>query len=218
MTSDDASVIERVLPRLPPGATVTSSSDVDERFEISTDADRLDAELDALESDLHFAVALHARDAVFVHAGVVGWQGRALVVPGRSMSGKSSLVVALVRAGASYYSDEYAVIDDAGLVHAYPKRPRPRASKASDELGTDLDGRDPLPIGLVIVTRYEAGARWRPRPISRAEAMLALLDNTVTVRRQPARTLSTMEVATRGADAVESVRGEGEVVAGALVR
>ena len=64
-----------------------------------------------LESDMHFRVALAARDFLFVHAGVVQWKGRAVVVPGRTETGKSSLVMALVNAGSEYFSDEYAVLD-----------------------------------------------------------------------------------------------------------
>ena len=74
-----------------------------------------------LESDVHFQVALHARDFLFVHAGVVQWKGQAVVVPGRTETGNSSLVMALVNAGGQYFSDEYAVLDREGLVHAYPK-------------------------------------------------------------------------------------------------
>src|SRR5262249_38532870 len=65
--------------------------------------------LDALETDLGFYVANNAHNRVFVHAGVVGWQGRAILIPGKSYSGKSTLVAALLRCGATYYSDEFAV-------------------------------------------------------------------------------------------------------------
>ena len=44
--------------------------------------------LEALERDLQLYVAEKARRRVFVHAGVVGWQGKAIVIPGRTMSGK----------------------------------------------------------------------------------------------------------------------------------
>src|SRR5262249_55268360 len=67
-----------------------------------------------LRSDIDLQVAQHARDGLCVHAGVVGWRGYAIVIPGRTMTGKSNLVAALVRLGARYYSDEYAVIDDEG--------------------------------------------------------------------------------------------------------
>jgi len=74
-----------------------------------------------LESDFHRCVAENARRWIFVHAGVVAWGGRAIVIPGATQSGKTSLVAALVRAGAVYLSDEYAVFDARGRVHPYPK-------------------------------------------------------------------------------------------------
>ena len=77
--------------------------------------------LEALERDLQLYVAEQALRRVFVHAGVVGWRGRAIVIPGRTMSGKTTPVRALARAGATYYSDEYAVLDERGRVHPYLK-------------------------------------------------------------------------------------------------
>ena len=59
----------------------------------------LDSLFDRFESDLRIFVAEWAKHRVFVHAGVVGWKGKAIVIPGRSFSGKSTLVAELVRAG-----------------------------------------------------------------------------------------------------------------------
>src|SRR5690348_11129110 len=72
----------------------------------------LEEMLVSLESQLHLRVATLARTRLFVHAGVVGWRGGAILIPGRSHTGKSSLVAALLALGATYYSDEYAVLDD----------------------------------------------------------------------------------------------------------
>ena len=69
--------------------------------------------------DIDNAVAQRSRQMLFVHAGVVGWRGLAIVIPGRSHTGKSTLVAELVRRGAVYYSDEFAVLDDTGRVHPY---------------------------------------------------------------------------------------------------
>jgi hypothetical protein len=66
-------------------------------------------------------VAENARRWIFVHAGVVAWRGQAIVIPGATQSGKTSLVAALVRAGAEYFSDEYAVFDARGRVHPLPR-------------------------------------------------------------------------------------------------
>ena len=62
--------------------------------------------------DIDNAVARHSHQMLFVHAGVVGWRGLAIVLPGRSRTGKSTLVAELVLRGAVYYSDEFAVLDD----------------------------------------------------------------------------------------------------------
>lgn len=73
------------------------------------------------EDDLHLYVATYARRRLFVHAGVVGVNGHAILLPGRSLAGKSTLVFALMQAGATVYSDEFAVLDSRGYVHPYAR-------------------------------------------------------------------------------------------------
>jgi len=77
--------------------------------------------LESLGSAVRIAVAEYAVGRVFIHAGVVGWKGRAIIIPARSFKGKSTLTAELVRRGALYYSDEYAVLDDKARVHPFPK-------------------------------------------------------------------------------------------------
>ncbi|MBI4540147.1 MAG: hypothetical protein HY704_11635 [Gemmatimonadetes bacterium] len=176
-----------------------------------------------LESELQLYVAERTRRRLFVHAGVVGWRGRAIVIPGRTLSGKTSLVAALLRAGASYYSDEYAVFDARGRVHPYPRRLsfRERADlqpvKRSPEALGARPGLTPLPVGLVAITEYLAGAHWRPRRLSPGRAVLAMLANTVPARRRPEFAMSTLRRAIDGALVVKGVRGEAEAVAGTLL-
>ena len=152
-----------------------------------------DQVLEALERDLQLYVVEQARRRVFVHAGVVGWHGRAIVIPGRTMSGKSTLVKALVEVGATYYSDEFAVIDERGRVHPYLKPLSIRENGAGrpkeihpEALGGTV-GVKPLPVGLVVATSYREGARWRPRQLLPGRAVLALLAHTVSARRKPER-------------------------------
>ena len=85
--------------------------------------------LAALEAALRAHVALQSPDRIFVHAGVVAVRGRAIVLPGTSYCGKTTLVAALVRAGATYFSDEFAVLDERGAVHPYPKPLRCAATR-----------------------------------------------------------------------------------------
>lgn len=55
---------------------------------------------DAYDTQLRVAFAEFSTRKLFIHAGVVGWRGRAIVIPGRSLAGKTTLTAALVRAGA----------------------------------------------------------------------------------------------------------------------
>jgi hypothetical protein len=179
--------------------------------------------MDALEADARLYVAEHARRRVFVHAGVVGWAGRAILVPGRSHTGKSRLVQALVRAGATYYSDEYAVLDAAGRVHPFladlsirAEGGEPAHRLAPAELGVPA-GRPPLPVGLVVVSPYARGARGRLRRASAGEGALALLAHAVPARRRPAPVLATLSLVVGQADVLVGVRGEADAAAHRLL-
>jgi hypothetical protein len=184
----------------------------------------LDEIIEALESHLQLYVAETARRRVFVHAGVVGWRGRAVIMPGRSHTGKSTLVAAMVRAGAVYYSDEFAVLDAEGLVHPYPiplsirDRETGKATRYRVETLGGTAGVHPLPVGLVIVSRYTPGRAWRPRRLSVGHGVLALLANTVSARRQPAVALATLQQAAARATMVKGGRGEADEVAPLLIR
>jgi hypothetical protein len=165
-------------------------------------------------SVLSLYVAEASRKRTFVHAGVVGWGDRAILIPGRSFSGKTTLVAELVRAGAIYYSDEFAVIDKQGMVYPYarPLQVRENGSREQTERPVEefggIAGRDPLPVGLVIVSRYKPEAHWRPRQISPGVGLLKILDNTVSARRSPAVAMSTLKQVVSNALIVRGVRGE----------
>jgi hypothetical protein len=193
----------------------------DVRLARSFDLDEL---YERLESDLRLFVAELARHRVFVHAGVVGWKGQAIVIPGRSYSGKSTLVAELVRAGATYYSDEYAVLDSRGRVHPFAKPLELREEGeftqtkiTAAELGGH-SGTKPLPVGLVLMTQFKSGARWRPRKLTAGRGVLEMLFNTVSARRSPERALATLQRVAEQADVLKGVRGNATEVVDALLR
>ncbi len=177
-----------------------------------------------LEKHAELLTAFRAQDCLFVHAGAVGWQGRAIIIPGRSMTGKTTLVKSLVEAGAVYYSDEFAVLDKEGRVHPYPQPLSIRGANGQpahkipvEALGGQI-GVEPLPVSLVVVTHYQPGAGWRPRALSPAQAMLALMDNTVAARREPQYTMPILREAVLGAKVIQGKRGEANAVAPVLLR
>jgi hypothetical protein len=70
-------------------------------------------------TELRITIAEFARRKVFVHAGAVSWKGKGIILPAKSFHGKSTLTAELVRLGAKYLSDEYAVLDEKGRVHPF---------------------------------------------------------------------------------------------------
>lgn len=180
----------------------------------------LEEALERLELDQEQYIADQAQRHTFVHAGVVGWNGQAIVIPGRSGSGKSSLVKALVQAGASYYSDEFAVLDERGRVHPYPiplamrpDRDGATSMKYRAEALGGVAGVGPLPVGLVLLTRYVSGTRFRPHPVSAGRAVLGLLAHTLPARRRPGRVLDALTQAVSQALVLRGTRGAAEETA-----
>ncbi len=238
-----ASVFECLQDYFPPGWERSASPvidlcyslivvDIDEKLhyqlyraaEKLLETTQLEVALDAFDSDLRLQVAIAAPEKLFVHAGVVGWHGKAIVMPGHSFSGKTTLVAALIEAGASYYSDEYAVLDASGLVYPYPRPLSVRQSQGMrlkrcpvEEFGGTA-GIEPLPVGLLVHTQYQAGAKWHPRKISSGQAVLALLDNTVVARLRPDLALPTLAGAVFDASSIEGARGDAQEVAVALLQ
>jgi hypothetical protein len=142
-----------------------------------------------------------------------------------SHSGKTTLVDLLIRAGATYYSDEYAVLDERGRVHPYPRAlgmrlPNSFESKKvrAEDIGAAI-GSKPLRVGLVVSTNFRDGARWRPRPLSRGKGVLELMANTVSARSQPELALTVLPKALEVAQILKGVRGEAtEIVESILER
>ncbi len=180
--------------------------------------------LRTLESDLQMFVAMMTPSRLFVHAGVVGWHGRAILFPGRSFMGKTTLVSAMLKAGAVYYSDEYAVLDSRGRVHPFARPLSVRESAEGrdrrvpvEDLGVSI-GRKPMPVGLVVQSQFKKGATWRPRRLLPGQAIMSLLANTVAARLRPQFALSTLARAAADVAAIASWRGEAESVVASILR
>jgi hypothetical protein len=236
---NDPRVLERVADHLPPGWKPSASPVVTELCSLlvggSTPGSRIrryhllywgsgriartleDEELfQALESLLDLAVAVRTPRRIFLRAAVVGWHGQAVVIGGPASSGKTTLAEALLRAGATYYSDQYAVLDTRGYVHPYPKpltlqdgadglRKRCPVAALGGRVGTK-----PLPVGLVLLTHYHPGTRWRPRTLSPGQAVLALLAHTVQARLRPKVALATLRRVATSVTTLRGKRGEAE--------
>jgi hypothetical protein len=188
-----------------------------------SDAKSLDFSIQQLSSHLAIHVAEFAPDYVFLHAGVVAWQDRALLLPGFSHAGKSTLVAELVRAGASYYSDEFALLDSEGRVHPFTRTLQMRRPGHPEQTPLPLAqlngqaGTGPIPVDLVLFTEFAEGACWAPEFLSPGRAVLEMLLHAVPVQRTPARVLATLTATMRHATAWRSKRGEAPETARTLL-
>jgi hypothetical protein len=240
----DASLLNAVVDRLPPGWQPAEFARLDEhyRFEVAPgpggdyalrtgqfDIRRSSWEgaLEAFDSLAEDYVAEHARPWLFLHAGVVAWRGQAIVLAGNSFSGKSTLVTALVGAGAEYYSDEFAVLDRNGWVHPYPRRialrrsvrdggwEHQRVSVTTDRWSSAL--RQPLPVGVVALLSYgDYGNSWA-KCLDLASGVMALCSHTVAVRQRPADAFAVLGTLARSATVIRGERGEAEDAASWLL-
>lgn len=169
----------------------------------------------SLDSLIRMTVGEYSKDYVFIHAGVVGWKGRAIVIPGRSFSGKTTLVAEFVQRGATYYSDDFTVLDKNGYVHPFPRKLSLRGiiddyqqmDFAVEELGGKR-GFEPIPVGTLLLTKYKKNSKPRLKLISSGEGIMAGLDNSLSVRRNPAHVMKVLSAALIDARTYKSNRDE----------
>src|SRR5262245_1593179 len=180
--------------------------------------ERLEISLIVLEGQARGHVAMNSPDMTFVHAGAVAHNGRAIIFPGPSVSWKTTPAAALVRAGATYYSDEFAVLDGDGFVHPYAKPLSLRPDPPTEEVDYDVEelggtaGVEPLPLGLAVITNYHPGAEWEPQPMAKGAAALALFSNSVHGREAPAVAMRAVTRAIENAIVLEGERGEADSI------
>jgi hypothetical protein len=152
------------------------------------------------------------RRFVFVHAGVVETAGRACVLVGDSGSGKTSTVAALLNRGASYLSDEVALLDpETSEVWPFhiPMAVKPWTARAAGPLppGTDVARhgavrfRLPAALGrrsaLGTVVLLQRGSRPVMRRIPPADALMTLARRASSFQH-PLRTEAAFRAWVRG--------------------
>jgi hypothetical protein len=234
---NDAALIHQLRSRLPPGAKISPMGTVDRMLSVMQAppserrgvknyhlvyadhvlvgrSHRLDAVLDDYDTHLRVAMAQLSRRKLFVHAGVVSWKDKAILLPGRTLAGKTHLVAELVKAGATYFSDEYAVLDEDGWVHPFAKPLSMRPTNTAPQIETPVEeiggvsGNKPVSVGLVVMSQFREGARWRPKRLTAGRGMLELLDNTFSARLSPERAIDILGRVASRATVLKGKRGD----------
>jgi hypothetical protein len=156
--------------------------------------------------DIHTLAHKRTRDFLLLHAGAVVRDGRAVLLPAAPESGKSSLVIALLKAGFDYLSDELGAIDPLSRwLHPFPKRISVTpgsldffpglADRLEDQAGLgsgllkryvrpeDVDAAvgSPAPVGMVVFPTSDHRGAPRLTRLSRAEAVHRMIANSFNV-------------------------------------
>jgi hypothetical protein len=207
---DDSLVLETLNRFLLPWAPRTSDSQTSEVFSIEPSGAsgrfsirRRDELIAAAEEPQHLFTALqravddaiveHLSGFCVIHAGVAAIGDSIVLLPGSSGSGKTTLVAELVRRGAEYYSDEYALVDECGRVHPYPRALMLRDAEGIQHpiLPQDLNARvgaEPKPVARVLLLQVQPDSSHglNLQRLNQSEGMLRLLQHTPqTLDRKP---------------------------------
>jgi hypothetical protein len=173
----------------------------------------------------HLALYLMSRspEVLFIHATAVASGGRAIVLPGRMGTGKSMLMMALLRAGAAFYSDDYLPLDPQGRAHPYPLPPwfrDPESGSYSPQAFEALNptvGEDPVPVGMIAHVVYKPGASLSVRPVTAGKGVLIMLDNALGTHQSPGLALTAARSAAARACVLECERDDADEAAAALL-
>ncbi len=169
------------------------------------------------ETRIRILIAEYAVGYVIMHAGVVAWNGKLIIFPADSYSGKTTLVAEFVKKGAVYYSDEYAVIDLDGYAHPFPRllamRDRQGNYEKTEVSAASLGGKiglDPMPVSLVLLTRYQSRARWAPKVLTSGVGVMKMMSQAISLRFRSKLTLEVLNKVAANAIIAESLRNSTE--------
>jgi hypothetical protein len=154
--------------------------------------------VDRLVADITRGAIASRPDHLLLHAAAVSFAGQGVLLPGPSGTGKSTSAAALVLAGFDYLTDEAAAIDPETLEMApYPKPVSLRPGSAQ-QLGITMPGLGRLgspglapssvlrahsagrqvPVRLLLFPRYVPGVTTQAAPMSRADALVEVTNNS----------------------------------------
>jgi hypothetical protein len=201
-----------------------------EKFEVQLN-DRVIAESEALpylftllQQAVDERMIRNLQRETAVHAGVVAYRSKAILLAGPSGSGKSRLVQELLRQGAEYCSDEYAILDTLGNVRPYPRALmiRKDGEEQHPVLASDFGAKvrtGPAPVALILFLRYQPDAPGLDiAPLDRSEALIRLLQNTPQVLAEKPDVIEPLRAAISRAVSFAGVRGDAGETATEILR
>jgi hypothetical protein len=169
---------------------------------------------DRVESTLGLFSAEHLSDRVAVHAAVLVADNRAIVLPGTTHSGKSTLARAARQRGLLVLGDEYAIVDVAsGSVQGWPRPLRTRRPGGVDRTPLDeteqASALEDHPVAIIAALTYSTNPP-SIQPAARADMVVEVLLNTVCAQTRPEASFRAAMALTNTATLLAGTRGESD--------
>lgn len=156
-----------------------------------------------LLSYLQLAVRGMVPELVFVQADAVAWGDGAILLPGRSFAGKTTLGRALVERGCRPWAERHCALDLAGCVYPFPRSEQPAEG---------------LPVRGIFELTYVPGHSWSVAPLTPGQASLSLAALLASRGESPGAFLPRLaETCARAAVRLQGKRGEAGPAADSLL-
>jgi hypothetical protein len=177
-------------------------------------------------------VGKRVRDFLLLHAGAVGSDGGAILLPAKMDSGKSTTVVAMLETGFAYLSDEFGAVDPI-TGHLYPAAKRiavgwetlahlpgleerlrdrsvdgfalPQRFIRPEDVGSSVS--PPLPVRAIIVPVADFDGPPRLEPLSSAAAVETMAGSSFNLFRYGDRGVVLLSRLAREAEAFRLLGG-----------
>lgn len=185
----------------------------------------LDFIISFIEKQVFITVLKFNTSRVFIHSGAVSYKNKGIIFPADTNQGKSTLTTAFIKAGAEYYSDDCAMLDENAMLHPFAK-PISIREVEGDFTQTEYPvehfggrvGTKPVEVKLIVFTEYEKGFEWSPKPLSSGEAMLEILQHSVPVKFNPKFTLTVLHKLVNRAIITKSKRDDANTLVASLLK
>jgi hypothetical protein len=175
--------------------------------------------LSKLVSKIRMVIAEFAVGYVFIHSGAVSIGDNAILLPGNSFDGKSTLTAELVRQGSAYLSDEYGILDETGCVHPVTSHLTLRHEDNTIQTGRSVKSiggttaETRAKVKMVVFTKYYPNAEWIPKRLSRPNGIMEIINHVIPIRRSPIFALSALGQMANSSIFFASHRGEAKYCA-----
>ena len=182
--------------------------------------------LEYLEYKIYTILINRFSDYYLIHAGVVAHDDKAILLPGSSGGGKTTLIAGLLKNGFRYLTDEIGIIDPHTLrVYPFPKPLNMKTGSLSlfDNFEPEMELIDknemniekkihhvrvnsayvqvidkPVAVGDIVFVRYNPDEKSTLTPVSRANAILKLAKYSFNHYRFKEKGIEILESLVRG--------------------